>query len=337
MNIYDISKKAGVSIATVSRVLNNSPHVSDATRQRVMRIIDQNGYVPNAFARGLGLGSMKTIGLLCPDASDPFLASALAMLEGAFRKQHYNCLLTCTGSELPERMAGIEALRSRHVDGMVLMGSTFVEDTDDRNAYLREAAASVPMVLLNGSYNCEGIFSVLCDDKQATENAVASLVASGCKRILYLYHSRNISGVKKLRGYREGLAACGLPVDEQLIRLMGEGGIDVQQVRDKLLALYHDGLKFDAVLTSEDRLAVGAMKFARAAGLSIPEDLSIIGYNNSSLCLCCEPELTSVDNQLSAICDQVVQTMMGVLDGKAMPRQTIYTADLRQRSSSRIV
>lgn len=335
MNIYDISKKAGVSIATVSRVLNNSPHVSEATRRRVMRIIDQNGYVPNAFARGLGLGSMKTIGLLCPDASDPYLASALAMLEGAFRKQNYNCLLSCTGNELPERISGIEALRSRHVDGLVLMGSSFVEDTEDRNAYIREAAAATPTVLLNGSYNCEGVYSVLCDDKQATHSAVATLARSGCKRILYLYHSRSVSGVKKLMGYREGLAECGLPVDDQLIRLMGESSIDVQQVRDKLLALRAEGLSFDAVLTSEDRLAIGAMKYARAAGLRIPEDVAIIGYNNSSLCVCSEPELTSVDNQLPAICDQVVQTMMGVLEGRAMPRQTIYTAELRQRASSK--
>ena len=78
VNIYDISRHAGVSIATVSRVLNNSPHVSEETRRKVMKVIDGCGYVPNAFARGLGLNTMKTIGLLCPDAADPYLARALA-------------------------------------------------------------------------------------------------------------------------------------------------------------------------------------------------------------------------------------------------------------------
>ena len=97
MNIYDISRRAGVSIATVSRVLNNSPHVSENTRKKVMAVIEGCGYVPNAFARGLGLNSMQTIGLLCPDASDPYLAQALAFLERAFRSQGYDCLLTCTG------------------------------------------------------------------------------------------------------------------------------------------------------------------------------------------------------------------------------------------------
>ena len=87
MNIYDISRRAGVSIATVSRVLNNSPHVSEATRKKVMAVIEGTGYVPNAFARGLGLNTMKTIGLLCPDASDPYLSQALTFLERAFRQQ----------------------------------------------------------------------------------------------------------------------------------------------------------------------------------------------------------------------------------------------------------
>ncbi|MBO5501473.1 MAG: LacI family DNA-binding transcriptional regulator, partial [Clostridia bacterium] len=100
MNIYDISEKAGVSIATVSRVLNDSPHVSQKTREKVLAVINDCDYVPNAFARGLGLNTMKTIGLLCPNAADPYLAEALAHLERAFRQNGYNCLLSCTGREL---------------------------------------------------------------------------------------------------------------------------------------------------------------------------------------------------------------------------------------------
>ena len=110
MNIYDISRRAGVSIATVSRVLNNSPHVSENTRKKVMAVIEGTGYVPNAFARGLGLNTMKTIGLLCPDASDPYLSQALTYLERAFRQQGYDCLLSCTDKELHARQQGGEEI-----------------------------------------------------------------------------------------------------------------------------------------------------------------------------------------------------------------------------------
>lgn len=112
MNIYDISEKSGVSIATVSRVLNDSPHVSQKTKERVLSVIEACGYVPNAFARGLGLNTMKTVGLLCPNAADPYLSQALTYLERAFRSHSYDCLFSCTGSDLAERAQGTERMKT---------------------------------------------------------------------------------------------------------------------------------------------------------------------------------------------------------------------------------
>ena len=335
MNIYDISRRAGVSIATVSRVLNNSPHVSEATRKKVMAVIEGTGYVPNAFARGLGLNTMKTIGLLCPDASDPYLAQALTYLERDFRQKGYDCVLSCTGKELPARQQGVELLKSRHVDGMVLMGSSFIEDSSADNDYIRDAARTVPVVLLNGSFACDNVYGVLCDDQRAMAEATLSLLEGGCRRILYLYHSNNYSGRKKLAGYREAHEQRGIPVDDRLLCFFGQDKSSVHQVRDTLLELEKSGVTFDAVLTSEDILSVGALKYARTAGRSVPQELSVVGYNNSSLCVCTEPELTSVDNKLQAICDHIVTTMLGVMDGKEMPQKTVFTGELVRRETTR--
>ncbi len=335
VNIYDISKRAGVSIATVSRVLNDSPHVSPATRQRVMAVINDSGYVPNAFARGLGLNTMKAIGLLCPDASDPYQAQALAYLENAFRSRNYDCVLSCTGKTLEARTTGVELLKSRHVDGMVLMGSSFIENNDKDNDYIRQAAKSVPLILLNGSFACERVYCVLCDDQRATMEAAQHLLNTGCKRILYLYHSKNYSGRKKLAGYRAALKNKGMALDESLLCYFDQDKMSVQDVRDHLLELDKKGVAFDAVLASEDSLAIGAMKYARAAGKRIPEEVSVVGYNNSNFCLFTEPELTSVDNKLKAICDHIVETMMGVLDGKEMPQKTVFTGEVVLRQSTR--
>ena len=335
MNIYDISRRAGVSIATVSRVLNNSPHVSDATRKKVMAVIEGTGYVPNAFARGLGLNTMKTIGLLCPDAADPYLARALACLEREFRQKGYDCLLCCTGRGLAARQQGVELLRSRHVDGMVLMGSSFVEENIAENDYIRDAAKRTPVILLNGDFSCDNVYCVLCDDQRAAAEATGALLDSGCERILCLYHSNNGVGRRKLAGYRQAHEERGIDVDEKLLCFFDQDKSSVHQVRDTLLQLENEGVHFDAVLTSEDILSVGALKYARAAGKRVPEDLSVIGYNNSSLCACTEPELTSVDNKLSAICDHIVTTMMGVLDGKEMPQKTVFTAELVKRETTR--
>lgn len=335
LNIYDISRHAGVSIATVSRVLNNSPHVSEATRRKVMKVIESCGYVPNAFARGLGLNTMKTIGLLCPDASDPYVARALAYLERAFRQKHYDCLLSCTDRDLAARQQGVELLVSRHVDGMVLMGSTFIEEEMDNNEYIRQAASMLPVVMLNGSFQCPNVYCVICDDERAMKEAMSQLLDSGCKRVLYLYHSANNSGQRKLSGCRDALVEHGITVDESLFRHFEDDKFSIHAVRDYLLSLEKDGLQFDAVLTSEDVMAVGAMKFAQATGKRVPDDLSIVGYNNSNVCLCTEPELTSVDNRLSAICDRIVETMLGALEGREMPEKTVFTAEIVRRGSSR--
>lgn len=335
MNIYDISEKSGVSIATVSRVINNNPHVSPKTREKVLAVMETCGYVPNAFARGLGLNSMKTIGLLCPNPADPYLAQALTYLERAFRDAGYNCLLSCTGRELDTRMQSVEEMKSRHVDGMVLMGSTFVEDREKNNEYIRSAARSMPLVLLNGSFPCDNVYCVVCDDQRATMEATQSLIDSGRKRILYLYHSRNYSGRKKLAGYKAGLESRGASVDDALIRYFSEDKMSVVQVRDYLLELDRKGLSFDAVLSSEDVLGIGAVKYARMTGRSIPGDLSIIGYNNSAFCLCSDPELTSVDNKLKTICDQCVAAMVGVLQGRRdLPQKTVFTGELIHRGST---
>lgn len=334
MNIYDISEKAGVSIATVSRVINGSTRVSPKTRDHILAVMAEQGYVPNAFARGLGLKSMKTIGLLCPNASDPYLAQSISYLERAFRQHSYDCLLSCTGKAYADREKGVALLFSKHVDGMVLLGSSFVEDSEAGNAYLRNAAKRLPLVLLNASFPCDNVFCVLCDDYRATLEATQYLLDKGRKDILYLYHNSNYSGQKKLAGYKAGLQSRGMPVREELIRFFNEDKMNVPDVRDFLVSIAQEGVQFDAVITSEDVLSVGAAKYARVVHRHVPDSLAIIGYNNSSYCLCCEPELTSVDNKLQTLCNQCVTTMMAVLSGQEAPQKTVFNAELVLRGST---
>lgn len=334
MNIYDISQKAGVSTATVSRVLNHSPRVSETTRARVLAVMEESGYVPNAFARSLGLNSMKTIGLLCPNAADPYLAHALSYLERELRRRQYSCLLSCCERDLSARKRGVELLAAQHVDGILLMGSTFVEEKPRDNEYIRKAARQMPVVILNAALKAPNVYSVLCDEKQATQEAARFLLESGRRRLLYLYHSQNHNGRNKLAGYRAAHEAFHVPVDETLLRFLPEDELSVPHVRDELLRLDKAGLRFDAVLASEDLLAVGALKYARAKGLTLPEDLSVIGYNNSGACLCCDPELTSVDNRLKAVCEHCVSVLLGVLEGQEVPQETVFTGELVFRQST---
>lgn len=331
MNIYDVSKKANVSIATVSRVLNGNPNVSDKTRAHVLDVMENLGYKPNIFARGLGLNTMKTIGIMCSEASDLYLADAVYYLERDLRTHGYDALLCFTGYDLETKQKYFDLLCSKRVDAIILAGSKFIEMRPKDNAYILDPGVDIPIMLLNGYLEGKDIYATLCDDRAATYHATTQLLGSGRRRILYLYTSISYSGTNKLQGYQTALTDVGLELDARYIRQCRK---DITAAKELLLSLYEQGLRFDAVLTSSDALAAGAVKFAHKLGIRIPEQLSIIGYNNSILSRCTDPELTSVDSKVEALCATTVNTLMGVFGGMNVPKRTTIAADLIKRETT---
>ena len=336
MTIYDISKKAGVSIATVSRVLNGSTNVKPKTRKKVMDIIEQYGYKPNAFARGLGLNSMKTIGILCADASDLYLAKALYYIEQNLRENGYNSVLCCTGYEMDSRKDSLNLLLSQHVDSVVMVGSNFIMNNPEDNQYVNEAAASVPIMLLNADYDCNNVYCTLCDDHKATQDDTEKMLNAGLKNILYLYNSNSYSGLKKLAGYQNALLSHDIPVKKELLQCFKGSNEDIDGVKNFIDKLYNNGVKFDGIVASDDFLAVGAMNFARANKIKVPSELQIIGYNNSILTHCSEPPISSIDNRLEDMCIQLVKTLIGTLSQSEMPQKTIFSGELIERGSTKL-
>ena len=336
MTIYDISQKAGVSIATVSRVLNGSTNVKPKTRKKVMDIIEQYGYKPNAFARGLGLNSMKTIGILCADASDLYLAKAIYYIERSLRENGYNSVLCCTGYEMEARKESLNLLLSQHVDSVVMVGSNFIMNNAEDNIYVNDAAASVPIMLLNADYDCNNVFCTLCDDYKATQDATEKMLNAGLKDILYLYNSNSYSGLKKLAGYQNALLSHDIPVKKELLQCFKGSNEDIDGVKNFIEKIYKKGVRFDGIISSDDFLAIGAMNFARANKIKVPNELQIIGYNNSILTHCSEPPISSIDNRLEDMCIQLVKTLIGTLSQSEMPQKTIFSGELIERGSTKL-
>ena len=331
MNIYDVSKKANVSIATVSRVLNGNPNVSDKTRAKVLAVMEQLGYTPNVFARGLGLNTMRTIGIMCSDSSDLYLANAIYYLERDLRSNGYDAILCCTGYELETKQKYFDLLCSKRVDAIILAGSKFVEIKPRDNTYILDAAAKIPIMLVNGYLEGENIYSTVCDDQAAVYQAASRLIQSGRRKLLYVYTSTSYSGINKLQGFKNALADAGISESPEYIRQCAK---DITAARELFLSLRKEGLEFDAVITSDDSLAAGAVKYANTMGISIPDELSIIGYNTSILSLCSDPELTSIDSKVEALCTTTVNTLMGVFSGGNVPSRTTIAADLIKRETT---
>ncbi len=332
MTIYDISDKAGVSIATVSRVLNGSTSVSEKTRQRVLDVIEQYGYTPNAFARGLGLNTMRTIGIMCADSSDLYLAKAVYHIERKLRSHGYDSLLCCTGYEPEEKAAAMNLLLTKKVDGIILAGSHFICDREQDNSYIAEAAAQVPVMLLNAAIDTPNVYSVMSDDFTSMYEAARQMCRSGIEDILYFYNSDSYSGRKKLSGFR---AAMAERTASPLTEFYHGSHEDIHAMIRHLEAVHERGVAFHGVIASDDNLALAAVKYAVGRGYRIPEEFSVIGYNNSMLATCCQPELTSIDNRLETLCQHLIATLLGILEGKEMPKKTIFSGELVQRGTTR--
>lgn len=335
LTIYDISKKANVSIATVSRVLNGSESVKASTRKKVMDIIEKYDYTPNASARAMSLRSLKTIGILCADSSDIFLAKAVFYLEQELQTHGYESILCCTGYNLDIKQNYVNLILSKKVDGLILVGSNFIGSTEEENQYIIDGSKQVPIMLLNASFDYPNVYSTLCDDMSSMFQATNAMIESGIHDILYVYNSTSYSGKKKLNGFRTAMSTHGIKDYEKLILRIEEGATSIKDIEANIEKFAKTGPKFHGIICADDTLAIAAVKFANAKGYAIPDDISIIGYNNSMLTDCCSPELTSIDNHLETQTHQLVKTLVGVLSGEEMPKKSVFSGNIVKRGTTK--
>jgi len=323
MNIYDIAKKAGVSIATVSRVINGNGPVSDKTRDRVNKVMEELGYTPNVFARGLMVNSIKVLGILTIDVRDLYYASAIHTIEVEARQRGYDVILCSTGNDINQKKKYLKLLLQKRVDGIVLVGSVFREKND--NNHILEAAENVPVVMINGYVEGSNIYSVICDDTLGVYSAVNYLVKNGRKDIVYIYDVDTFSGIGKIKGFKKGMEENGLEIgQDSMIKTMGgiDGGYSAIE------KLVKEDRKISAVVTAEDILAAGVLKKLQEIGIKVPEDIAVIGYNNSIISRCTTPELTTIDNKVEAISSFAIKMLIDVIEGKNVPAKTVITPEL---------
>ena len=322
--IYDIAEKCGVSIATVSRVLNGSTRVSEKTKEKVLLVMEEQHYQPNPFARGLGLDSMKMIGVLCADVSDAFYATAVSLIENNLKKFDLNVMLSCTGYGPESKYKYLQFLLDKHVDAIIIIGTPFTKAKDI--SYIKNVAKKIPVIMVNSYIEFPNIYSVACDENAGMRAIVKSMAAKQCRSILYLYDSLTYSGRQKLDGYKTGVKECGLNDDlilqNKIIR-------SLETAESVIHELVMQKVKFDAVITSEDLLAIGAQRALLQIGKNIP----VTGCNNSILSQCATPMITSLDNRLDVLCEAAVDLLVKLMNETAVPSKIVFPAQLIQRDS----
>jgi len=329
MNIYKIAKLAEVSIATVSRVINNSPSVRQETRERIKAILKDSGYVPNAIARSLATNETKTIGVMTTNVRDSYYTAAIYTIEQEFKRYGYNVILCNTGTELKDKREYLKILLQKKVDGIILVGSVFKEK--DNNSHIYHAAASVPVVMLNSFLPGENVYSVVCDDGNGVARAVEWLYERGHRDMVYLYDVLSFAGMSKIEGFRNTMASLHLQIHPfGIVRVEQNTAGGYRGV--ELLEQY--GVTFTALLASEDIIAAGAIKRLTEKGKSVPHDVAVFGHNNSNIAMCINPELSSVDSKVETIALLTARTLYQALNGQEASAKTVIMPDLVIRASS---
>lgn len=307
MNIYDIAREAGVSIATVSRVLNNKGTVSPATRARVEAVLARYNYTPSAIARGMVSRSLRTVAVLTVDIRVPCYARMAYTLDREFRRRGYEVLLCNTGDDRDETLRALRAVRDRQVDGIVLAGSVF--GTLCQGAEMEKLLTGLPVVLANGRLALPTACSVLVDDPYGAALAAEHLARQGRKQLYYLKDTDTPSARARRDGFRMAMARFGLECEGHLLDC-GETVEDSLRTVRQLLAA---GTRPDGLLCGGELAAIGALKALRQAGYDVPGQVAVISCNDSEYVRLAEPALTALDNkpeQMALLCVQLLESRL---------------------------
>jgi LacI family transcriptional regulator len=286
VTIDDVAEKAGVSYQTVSRVINNRPDVSPATRRRVQNVILEMGYRPSRVARSLATARTATIGLMVPDIANPFFSDVARGVEQSAYDKGYSVLLCNTNEDLHREVEVLQMLDDKQVDGVIVCGLR-QESAPLRDAMARFSAA----VLVNRRLKIGPLPTVLIDDVRGGYLATRHLLRSGHRVIGYVAGPpTSYSGRRRAEGYRQAFAELGLLPQSgwtcHCLPIVEDGTVAVQQ-------LIHQQPDITGLFCYNDLVAVGALRACAALGLRVPDDMAIVGYDDIQLAALMTPALTT--------------------------------------------
>jgi DNA-binding LacI/PurR family transcriptional regulator len=332
--IKDIAKKAGVSITTVSRALNGYDDVSEKTRRRIREIAEELNYSPNAVARSLVSRKTRTIGLIISDinragAKDAFAFEVLCGINDRAGELNYDLLLFSTSPKKQVEKSYKDLCRERKVEGAILSGLRL----DD--PYLREVIEqdAFPCVLIDIPVTGETVGHVTSDNRNGALLAVRYLLDNGHRRIAMINgHDQAHVSRERLEGYREALEKQGLSFDPELVfngRFSEEGGAEAAY---EILLRHSD---VTAIFCASDLMALGAIRALERMGRKVPEDISIVGFDDINIASYCHPKLTTIRQDKYELGYQAAQLLIDMLENRTKNRKILLNNRLIERESVR--
>lgn len=287
VTIYDVAREAGVSMATVSRVVNNNPNVKPQTRKRVFEAIERLGYRPNAVARGLASKKTTTVGVVIPDISNAIFGEVARGIEDIATMYHYNIILCNADKKKDREIRVINTLLEKQVDGLLFMGGTVTED--HMEAF---RTSSIPIVLCATTDENGKMPAVDIDHEAAAADAVNVMIGKGHRKIAMISGTLQdpAVGYARYQGYKKALEKAGIELSEDYVRIGNyryESGMEAMK--------YFLGLEDrpTAIFAATDEMAIGAIHMIQDEGLRVPEDFSVISVDNTRMASMVRPQLST--------------------------------------------
>ncbi|MEU2201617.1 LacI family DNA-binding transcriptional regulator [Isoptericola sp. NPDC019482] len=326
--LADVAAKVGVSEATVSRVLNGKPGVSQATRDAVLTALDVLGYERPTKLRG---DRPRLVGLVLPELANPIFPAFAEVVGGALAQQGYTPVLcTRTAGGISEAEY-IDLLLGQQVSGVIFAGGFYAERDADHAHYERLQALNLPVVLINASIESLDFPHVSCDDLVATHQALEHLVSMGHTRIGLLLGPRDhVPSERKLEAARAYARRHGVELPDELV-VHSQYSLESGQASTGRLL----DAGATAILCASDPLALGAVRAVRRAGLEVPRDVSVVGYDDSALMNSTDPALTTVRQPIDAMGRAAVDILASMIAGATVSRdELLFEPELVVRRST---
>ncbi|MBW8828417.1 MAG: LacI family DNA-binding transcriptional regulator [Burkholderiales bacterium] len=329
ITLEEVARLAGVSTSTVSRYLSGTHVVSEEKVAAIEGSIKRLNYRPNLVARGLATGRTMTVGVLTQEVSNSFFNEAVRGVEDVLASHNYEAIFVSGHWNKVEEERRLMSLVGRRVDGVILL----LADLDD--TLMDRHAQGVPMVFLGRQSASTRVHSLGFDHYTGACEAVRHLIELGHRKIAFIAGAQDrLDAVERWRGYHDTLVAAGLPFDE---RLVANGGYVETGGVTAMNTLLDRGLPFTAVFAANDDSAYGAMLAMYRRGMSVPDDMSIVGYDDlphSSFSL---PPLTSVRQPLRDLGREAASAVVALIEGHKPPRATVAKLELIVRESTKAV
>lgn len=309
LTIEDVARQAGVSISTVSRVMNKTDYIADATRKKVQDAIDALDYRPNALARGLKQMKTDSIGLILSDLQNPFWLMVLEGIEDACQEAGYSLLILNSRDDPEKEGKNIKEFLMRQLDGIIINPAS-----DDNPLFPALVAQAFPLVFLNRRVKGVEVDTVVADNIKGTMLAVSHLAALRKKRIaIFLYPANGISPrQERLEGYKQAVAAHGLEADPELIKI-------VESKEDCLAAmqqLFAGSGKPDAILSTNNRLTLEILEALGLLNIAVPQDIALLGYDETEWSKHLNPPLTTIRQPAYAMGREAAERLILAIGAK---------------------